>query len=248
MTSCSKINVSSFTLHMLAMAFMLCDHMWAMLFPAAEWMTCVGRVAYPIFAFMIVEGYLHTHDLRRYLLRLFVWACISEVPFNIMYGGSAFYPFHQNVLWTFLLSLLLIILIEKCRLRFNPAAAALLSAGIAALGYVLGYAAMVDYYGAGVLTVLTFYFFRGQDWKSRLIQLACLYILNVKMLGGYYYSFQLFGHEVELVQQGLALLSLLPIWLYQGRQGMHSKWFQYACYAFYPAHIIVLIFAQNWIA
>ncbi|MBD5141037.1 MAG: conjugal transfer protein TraX, partial [Ruminococcus sp.] len=98
-------DISSFGLHVLAMAFMLCDHMWATLFPAAEWLTCVGRLAYPIFAFMIAEGCTHTHDLRKYMLRLLFWAAVTEIPFNLMYGESVFYPFHQNVLWTFLISL-----------------------------------------------------------------------------------------------------------------------------------------------
>lgn len=240
----SKLDISSFTLHILAMGFMLCDHLWAVLFPAEEWLTCIGRIAYPIFAFMIVEGYTHTHNLRRYMLRIFLWACLSEIPFNIMYGGSIFYPYHQNVLWTFLQSLLLIILIEKCRLRFKTASAAMLSAGLTAFGFAIGYVTMTDYYGIGVLTVLMFYFFRGQTWKSRLVQFVCLYILNVELLGGYYYTFHLFGHDIEFTQQGLALLSLIPIWLYHGRQGIHNKIFQYACYAFYPVHIIELLFLR----
>lgn len=53
-----KRGIDSFTLHILAMLFMLCDHLWATLFPAQEWMTCVGRLAFPIFAFMIAEGML----------------------------------------------------------------------------------------------------------------------------------------------------------------------------------------------
>lgn len=241
-----KIDISSSGLHILAMGLMLCDHLWAALFPAAEWLTCIGRIAYPIFAFMIVEGYFHTHDLKRYLLRMLIGAILSEIPFNLMYSGSLFYPFHQNVLWTFLLSLLLIKLIEKCRRRFKPVLAVLLSAGIVVLGYVLGYVTMVDYYGVGILTVLVFYFTHKQNWINRLIQLTCLYVLNVELIGGYYYVFQLFGHEIEFVQQGLALLALIPIWLYQGRQGVRNKGFQYFCYAFYPAHMLLLFAIRAW--
>ena len=241
----SKHDISSFGLHVLAMAFMLCDHMWAMLFPAAEWLTCAGRLAYPIFAFMIAEGFTHTRDLRKYMLRMLLWAVISEIPFNLMYGSSIFYPYHQNVLWTFFVSLLLIVLIEKCRAKFKPVVWVPLSVVIAAAGYVAGYAAMLDYYGVGVLMVLTFYFFRTPNLKNRLLQLICMYILNVRLLGGYFYTFSIFGHEFEFVQQGFALLALIPIWLYSGRQGFHNKAFQYFCYGFYPVHMLLLFCVRS---
>lgn len=240
-----KHDISSFGLHVLAMAFMLCDHLWATLFPAAEWLTCVGRLAYPIFAFMIAEGYAHTRDLKKYMLRLLFWAAVSEIPFNLMYGGSLFYPFHQNVLWTFLLSLLLIMLIEKCRKKFKPVVWVPLSAAIAVLGYAAGYIAMTDYYGVGVLTVLMFYFFRTPNLVNRLLQLVCMYLLNGVLLGGYIYTVPLFGRVFEIEQQSLALLSLIPIWLYRGRQGHHSKAFRYFCYGFYPAHILLLFFIRS---
>ena len=67
-----------------------------------------------------------------------------------------------------------------------------------------------------------------------------LYWINVRMLGGQVYPMTIFGMDVELSQQGLALLALVPIWLYRGRQGHHSKAFQYACYAFYPVHMLIL--------
>lgn len=62
--------ISSFTLHILAMIFMLCDHLWATLFPAAELLNCIGRLAFPIFAFMIAEGDSHTSNVKKYVLRL----------------------------------------------------------------------------------------------------------------------------------------------------------------------------------
>lgn len=240
-------DISSFTLHVLAMAFMLCDHLWAVLYSESEWLTCLGRMAYPIFAFMIAEGCFYTHDLRRYMLRMFLWACLTEIPFNIMYGGSVFYPYHQNVLWTFLESLLIIALMKKCRARFKKFTAAALCAAIVIFGYILGYITMTDYYGEGILTVLIFYFFRERSLKNRLIQLIGLYILNVEMLGGYSYIINIAGHETEFVQQGFALLALIPIWLYKGRQGFHNKAFRYACYAFYPGHIIILLLLRYFL-
>lgn len=86
------------------------------------------------------------------------------------------------------------------------------------MGFLMGYITMVDYYGVGVLSVLTFYAFRKQTWVNRLLQLLCLYFLNVKILGGFYYEFEIFGYTIEFVQQGIALLALIPIWLYQGKQ------------------------------
>lgn len=238
-----KINgLTSFTLHILAMLFMLCDHLWATLFPAAEWLTCIGRMAFPIFAFMIAEGYFHTSNVRKYLLRLFIFAVISEVPFNLIYGGSVFYPFHQNVLWTFLIALLSITLIEKSKALNKWWLIWLTSIAIIFVDYTLGTIAMVDYFGAGVLTVLVFYFFRERKWWCFAGQLVCLAVINIYMLGGYYYSVPIAGYEFEIVQQGFALLALIPIWLYGGQQGYHSKPFQYFCYAFYPIHLLILYF------
>ena len=107
-------------------------------------------------------------------------------------------------------------------------------------GLAVGTLGMVDYYGAGILTVFVFYFFRGRKWWCILGQLAALYYINVQILGGLMYPITLFGMELEICQQGLALFALLPIWLYRGRQGYHSKPFQYVCYAFYPVHMLIL--------
>ena len=114
---------------------------------------------------------------------------------------------------------------------------------------LLGTLCMVDYYGAGVLTVFIFYFFHGhgRKWWCLLGQLAALYWVNVELLGGLMYPIQLFGMDFELCQQGLALLALVPIWLYRGRQGYHSKPFQYACYAFYPVHMLLLVLVLNFV-
>lgn len=247
-SSASKnFELTAAVLHIIAMTLMLMDHLWATLLPAREWLTCAGRVAFPIFAFMAVEGYFHTRSFKKYILRMLLFAVLSEIPFDLMYGGTWFYPVHQNVLWTFLLGLLGVWLMEQVRKKGKTWMYLLVCVLVVPAGLVLGTLCMVDYYGVGVLTVFVFYFLHGRKWWCSLGQLAALYWLNVELLGGLMYPVQLFGMEFELCQQGLALLALIPIWLYRGRQGYHSKPFQYLCYAFYPVHMLLLVVVLNFI-
>ena len=242
-SSASKnFELTAAVLHIIAMTLMLMDHLWA-----REWLTCAGRVAFPIFAFMAVEGYFHTRSFKKYILRMLLFAVLSEIPFDLMYGGTWFYPVHQNVLWTFLLGLLGVWLMEQVRKKGKTWMYLLVCVLVVPAGLVLGTLCMVDYYGVGVLTVFVFYFLHGRKWWCFLGQLAALYWLNVELLGGLMYPVQLFGMEFELCQQGLALLALIPIWLYRGRQGYHSKPFQYLCYAFYPVHMLLLVVVLNFI-
>ena len=172
-------DISMATLHILAMALMLCDHLWATVVPGNQWLTCLGRLAYPIFAFMIVEGYFHTRNLRRYILRLFLFALISEIPFNLMYSASLFYPYHQNVIWTLLMGLGLIHLNELAKGKGKLWLRVLTAICTTLVGSIAGLLCMVDYHGVGVATILVFYFLRGRKWWCLLGQFAALYYLNV---------------------------------------------------------------------
>ena len=234
-----KWELTSMSLHILAMLCMLCDHLWGTVIPGNDWLTCVGRLSFPLFAFMLVEGYFHTKHLKRYVGRLLLFALISEIPFNLAMGSRLFYPIHQNVLWSFLISLGLIHINEKVKSR-RYWLRILVGALSAAVGVLIGLVTMVDFYHAGILTALVFYWFRRRTWWSLLGQLACLWYINVEMLGGLSYELALGSHTFFLSQQGFALLALIPIWLYRGRQGYHSKPWQYACYAFYPLHLLIL--------
>lgn len=170
---------------------------------------------------MIAEGAAHTHSMGQYMLRMLIWAVISEIPFSLMMGGVMFTPIHQNVMWT-LIILIAIALLEKVKKRFKKRLIkVLLSIPIVLTAALIGIVAMVDYFGAGVLMVL-------------------VYVINVEVLGGLYYDLTIFGHTFEIVQQGLALFALIPVWLYNGERGITAKPFKYFCYAFYPAHLICL--------
>ncbi len=231
--------LTSFWLHIIAMMFMLCDHLWGTVIPGNDWLTCIGRLSMPIFAFMIVEGYFHTKSLKKYVSRLLVFAVISEIPFNLAMGSRLFYPIHQNILWSFLISIGLIHLNEKVKekriwLRIIVGLSTVLA------GFISGLVTMVDYYHAGIMTVLTFYFFRERKWWNCIFQIICLWYINTELLGGLGYEINILGKTFFFVRQGIAVFSLVPIWLYHGRQGHHSKVFQYICYFFYPVHLLVL--------
>ena len=231
--------LTSTRLHLLAAALMLCDHLWGTVIPGSEWLTCIGRLSFPIYAFLLAEGFRHTRSRKMYALRLLVFALLSEIPFDLAISGQLFYPAHQNVLWTFLLSLGLMAWNEAVT-DAAPWKQAAVAVGSVFLGSAAALLTMVDYYHAGVLTALVFYFLRGRTWPERLGQLILLCWINFELLGGYSYVLTLAGQEIWIPQQGLAVLALIPIWLYRGRQGSKSKALRLGFYAFYPAHLLIL--------
>ena len=227
-------------LHIMAMVFMLFDHLWATIVPGNDWMTCIGRIAFPIFAFLLVEGYFHTGNLKKYVLRLLIFALIAEIPFNmVMGGGSFFYPLHQNVLWTFLISIWLIWLNEKARNASIPRRI-LRGAAPVIIGYIVGIITFVDFYNSGILIVLMFYFLRGRKWWNLVGQILILAYICEEMIGGLSYELAVGGTTLFIARQSFALLALIPIWLYRGKQGPYNKGLRILYYAFYPAHLLVL--------
>ena len=228
--------LNKLTLQIFAMATMLLDHIWGSGLVSTQWLTCVGRLAFPIFAFFIAEGFAHTHDWKQYLKRMAIFAVISEVPFDLMAGGTPFYPIHQNVMFTFCIALLCLAWLDRLKKKHQGSllwAADILL--VCLVGFVAGTVTFVDYYGYGVLTVIIFYLCRDSKW-GWLASLICLWYINWEALAGLVYTVGSF----EFPQQGLALLSLPLIWLYNGKQGPHNKAIQYGCYAFYPVHLTIV--------
>ncbi len=234
-----RFGLSSMALHILAMILMLSDHLWGTVVHGNEWMTCIGRVAFPIFSFLTVEGFFYTKNLKRYMERILIFALISEIPFNLMMSGSLIYPFHQNVLWSFLISLWLMWINEKAQAKRKWWLNLLTAAGTLLLGWILGLISFVDYNYAGVMMTMAFYFFHGTKWWQLTGQLLAMKYINFYM-GGMVYEFMLFGKEVSFPQQGFAIFALIPIWLYNGQRGMQSKFMKWFNYAFYPAHMLIL--------
>lgn len=229
----NRLDLSAFDLKLLAMAAMLADHIGYLFFPQALWMRCVGRLAFPIFAFQVVEGWYRTHDRRRYFLRLALCGLLSEIPFDLAIGGQLIDPGYQNVLWTFCIAAAALWAMEALRRLQIPLPLAALCAGAA--GYLLGEWMQADYFGPGVLLVLAFALCRGRS-GGRIGELAAMVMVNGRLLPSA--SMTVWG--MELPVQLLAAAALPLIWLYRGRQGPHSPVLQGIWYAFYPAHLLLL--------
>lgn len=230
--------LTSNMLRMIAVAFMLSDHIWATYMSFGDWMTYVGRMAFPIFAFQIAEGYLHTSNFKKYALRLLGFAVITEIPFNLFYSSRVFNPYHQNVLFTLLLGLIAISVIDKMKKK-RTAKNIALSVLWLVLICVASTVGFVDYGFLGVLTVVAFYLLRDFPF-AWLAQLAAMVLINIVFFEGLMFNVEIFGRTFEIPSQGFAVLSLIPIWLYSGKKGKSSKVMQYGFYAFYPVHMLVL--------
>ena len=216
----SKFGLNAAHLRILALRMMLLDHLWATTVSGNDWMTYLGRMAFPIFAFQAAQGYLHTHDFKAYCKRLLIFAAVSEIPFNLMMMSSPIFPFHQNVMLTLLLGLL------ACRAWDRKRWAAMVG------WIVLGALTLCDYGSLGVCTVLLFHIFRGQ----KLAQLLMLICIN----GFGYEGQQLLLGRMEIPVQAFAILAFIPIFLYNGEKGKGGKALQYGSYVFYPLHMLLL--------
>ncbi len=227
--------ISANTLRLLAMAGMLLDHLWGTVVPGNVWMTHVGRLVFPIYAFQLVEGFFHTSDRKQYMKRLLIFAVISEPLFDYALEGIWLYPFHQNTIFTLCLGLWAIGALDDARRGTKKPLKALLILGAAFLLSIVGF---VDYGRLGLLTILLFYAFRGLSW-GWLGQLAGMILINAVMHKGLTLPW-LF----DLPQQSLAVLALIPIWLYNGKKGRGGKFMQQLGYWYYPGHLLLLILLQ----
>lgn len=191
-----------------------------MLYSLYELMRLFGRLAFPIYGFLLVEGFVHTRNIKKYAVRLMVFAVVSEVPFDMAFNGSLLEFRYNNVFFTLLLGLLLlwgIRLAEKAEQAGHNRALAILCLGLctAVAAELIG----CDYGGAGVFMVLVMWMLREKH--------ALSYGAGVAVLTWFTGAWN-----------ELAALTVLPlIVLYNGQRGKPMK---YVFYWFYPVHLLVL--------
>lgn len=175
----------------------------------------IGRLGFPIFCFLLVEGFGHTRNVWKYALRLLVFALISEIPFDLAIYGTPVFMGYQNVFFTLLIGLLVMIAYREIAERFQ--AKKFIKALLCVLALVAGMAAAgfmkTDYGAIGIVCIMMLYIFRNN--KVRQIIAGCVVFL----------------WEVT------APLAFIPIAFYNRRRGLNIK---YLFYIFYPAHLFIL--------
>lgn len=179
----------------------------------------IGRLAFPVFCFLLVEGFLHTHDVKKYIERLLVFGLVSEVPFDLAFFRTPFYWGHQNVYWTLALGVLAMAALK----HFEDADGNVAWKGrFAALGLaVLAQLLNTDYGAIGVALIVALYLTRS-DRKYQCIIGAVMMLFELT-----------------------APLAFLLIWHYNGQRGRCAPWQKWAFYGFYPVHLTILAAVTN---
>lgn len=213
-----KFGIDSFALKMIAILSMLTDHIGAVLFPEQVIFRVIGRLAFPIFAYLLVEGFFYTHDIKKYMYRIGTLALLSEIPFDLTANGVILEFGHQNVFFTLLIGLAMMYFLMKTVGRAQMIMVALLF-------FLIADALRSDYGGVGVLLILCLYLFR-EDMLWKVISVV---VVNVVLMGGL---------------QMFAVFALIPIYLHNGQQGRRMKWF---FYGFYPVHLFILFLVRMMI-
>ena len=213
-------------LKLLACGTMLLDH-WALLFEKNLWFRAVGRLAFPLYCFLIAEGIAHTGSRKKYFLRLLFMAVLSEPIYDFaLYPGASVW-LHQNVIWTLLLGALLLDRMEKTG---HPAGRLLWLAGFAVGAELL----RVSYGGWGILMIALFGLTRGRE-KALLAQSLGLALVGLAMGS---IPIEICGLEVPV--QLFWVCAMVPIALYSGEKATKSRALSWGFYLFYPVHLLLL--------
>lgn len=218
------IALSGNQLKLLALVSMTCDHIGLQLFPQSDILRIIGRLAFPIFAYMIAEGCHYTRNRAKYLLTMAGMALLCQAVYFLAMGSL-----FQCVLVTFCLSISLIYLLDQAQTR--PGILPRLAFVLAILAAVFLAAVLpgllprtdygIDYGLMGIFLPLLAYLGKTKKEKC-LLTAAGLVLLSFQQGGRQWYS--------------LLVLPLLA--LYSGRRG---KWkLKNLFYIYYPAHLAAI--------
>lgn len=220
-----SVNISRYqrldgtVLKLIACLSMFIDHLGAVCFSGMMGFRIIGRLAFPIYCFLLVEGAVHTRNMKKYILRMGIFALISEVPFDLAFYHRLVYMGHQNVFFTLGLGLLAIWFLEHPIEQLDIPDVLYKLLVIIAAGLIAEFF-NTDYGFTGIAVICIFYYLRGQPQLKYPIA-----VILLAAMGG-----------VEVY----AVLALIPILLYNGQRGRQTKVMQYGFYIFYPTHLLLI--------
>lgn len=221
-----KRGLSQEALKGIACVTMLLDHIGATMVQGYA-LRIIGRIAFPIFCFLMAEGTFYTRNPRKYGLRLMVGALLSEIPFDLAFRGKLTWEY-QNVMLTLFLGFLTVEIIQKT--KFDIVKLLAVSGG-----FVLAEWANTDYGGFGVLLVVLFSQTRGKLWFQTVLVMMFSWMMNSLKI-------PVLGMMVPI--EMFAVFAMIPIALYSGRKATSSRAVQWGFYLFYPVHLMILVLVR----
>lgn len=203
---------------------MLLDHIGDAVLGYFSFFNLIGRLAFPIFAFQSVQGYINTTNFKKHILKLFIFACISQIPF-MLFLSTFSTGFSLNIFFTFFLGLLSLLAYDKSKNKI---------VGLFFLVFtsIIGEIIHVDYGAFGILLIFVFYIFKDKKLPMIIVSLLlCFakYIPNIIQFPN------LYSHYISCAL--FTSLSMIFISFYNKKQGPKSKYF---FYIFYPLHLLIL--------
>lgn len=202
----------------------------------------IGRIAFPIFCYLLLQGFIHTRSRTKYAANLLLFAFLSEIPFDYLFYGG-FTLLHQNVFWTLFIGLLTLWGIELIEKSGLPAYFQLTGMiATSAAGLLVAALLNTDYAWMGVAMILSFYFTRS----NKVLQCASSFVIFFFALTAHYSAYfptWLDSFRYTLDSEWSLLISFLLIYQCNGER--HIKKGKYLFYAFYPVHMAVLWVVQQ---
>lgn len=240
--------MSSFVIKIIAIITMFCDHFSDAILGKLSFLNIIGRIAFPLFCFQIVIGYKHTKNVNKYLLRLFIFSLISQVPFSLFTYAYLGQINLLNVFFTLCLGLLAIYILDIAPKKYK-----ILALLIDVIIMLFAEFAKTDYGWFGVCLILCFYLFYN-DKKSEPAKnvsensitffnnnvLFCIVYLTLCIIK--YSSY--FGLTYTYIVVAEIIGTFFPVifmLLYNGKKGPGLK---YLFYIFYPLHLLILVIAH----
>lgn len=221
----SKMGISQEGLKLLACATMLIDHIGAIFFPTIAVYRIIGRIAFPIYAFLLAEGVFHTRNPMKYVLRLLLVAVLTELPYDLLFRGEFTWA-KNSAMITLLLGFGAGIAIKHCRGFWKL---------MAPLPFILLARYTHSSYGMDGVLMIVLFLLSHEVPCRRLVQIGLMVLLSLRMAG--------FPGKISLQIYGL--LALIPITLYSGEKRSHNKTMQWAFTLFYPVHIVILLLIRG---